>query len=79
MVDIIFDILYINQTPLTRYPLSERREALRRIINPVERRFEVHSFKEANTTQDIETELRKVVEEACVLFYEVAKVTGQKD
>lgn len=66
MLDIVFDILYINQTALTRYPLSERRAALRRVISPVERRFEVHGFTEANTVQDIETELRKVIAEGCV-------------
>jgi len=61
--DIMFDILYLNQTALTRYALSERRSALHRIINPVERRFEIHSFTKANTAEDIETELRKVIAE----------------
>jgi DNA ligase-4 len=65
--DIIFDIVYINQTSLTRYPLFERRKALQRIINPIDRRFEVHKFTEANTVQDIETALRKIIAEGYIL------------
>ena len=53
----------MNQTPLTRHPLYERRAVLHRIINPVERRFEIHNFSKANTVQDIETELRKIIAE----------------
>jgi DNA ligase-4 len=63
MEDIVFDIVYINRTSLTRYPLRERRNALHRIINPVNRRFEIHDFTKANTAQDIETELRKIIAE----------------
>lgn len=63
MTDIIFDIVFINQTSLTRYPLRERRAALHRIVNPVERRFEIHSFSKANTVLDIEMQLRKIVAE----------------
>ena len=48
---------------LTRYPLRERRDALHRIINPVERRFEIHSFTKADGVGDIEIELRKIVAE----------------
>lgn len=62
-VDIVFDILYMNQVSLTRHPLYERRNVLHRIINPVERRFEIHNFSKANTVQDIETELRKIIAE----------------
>lgn len=61
--DIIFDIVYLNGVSLTRYPLKERRNALHRIINPIERRFEIHSFTKADSVGDIETELRKIVAE----------------
>ena len=63
ILDIIFDILYLNHTALTRYPLHERRAALHRIINPVPRRFEVHTYTESNTVEDIESELRKAIAE----------------
>jgi DNA ligase 4 len=61
--DIIFDIVYLNGVSLTRYPLKERRDALHRIINPIERRFEIHGFAKADSVGDIETELRKIVAE----------------
>jgi len=64
-VDIVFDILYLNDTALTRYPLHERRAALHRIIRPLARRFEIHTYSQANTVPDIENELRKVVAEGC--------------
>lgn len=79
-VDIVFDIVYLNGVSLTRYPLSERRDALHRIINPVERRFEIHKFTKADSVEDIETELRKIIAEG----YTVREVflltpTGPKD
>ena len=66
-LDIVFDVLYMNQTSLTRHPLYERRAVLHRIINPVERRFEIHNFSKADTVQDIETELRKIIAEGYIL------------
>jgi DNA ligase 4 len=66
-LDIVFDVPYVNGISLTRYPLSERRNALHRIINPIERRFEVHGFEKGNTVADIEKELRKIVAEGYVL------------
>jgi len=59
----VFDVVYMNQTSLTRHPLYERRQLLHSIINPVERRFEIHNFSKANTVQDVETELRKIIAE----------------
>jgi DNA ligase 4 len=61
--DIVFDVLYVNGDSLTRLPLAERRQHLARILRPVERRFEIHSFTKGNTVQDIETELRKIIAE----------------
>jgi DNA ligase-4 len=55
--------VYLNGVSLTRYPLKERRDALHRIINPIERRFEIHNFTKADSVGDIETELRKIVAE----------------
>ena len=57
----------MNQTSLTRRPLYERRAVLHRIINPVERRFEIHNFSKADTVRDIETELRKIIAEGYTL------------
>lgn len=61
--DIVFDIVYLNGISVTRYPLSERREYLAKVLRPVERRFEVHGFTKGNTVQDIETQLRKIIAE----------------
>jgi DNA ligase-4 len=63
ILDIVFDVLYVNGKSLTRYPLVERRENLAKILRPVERRFEIHSFTKGNTVQDIETQLRKIIAE----------------
>ena len=77
--DIIFDIVYINQTSLTRYPLRERRDALHRIINPVNRRFEIHDFAKANSVKDIETELRKIVAEGYHSEFDVKLTLDLRD
>jgi DNA ligase-4 len=61
--DVVFDVLYVNGKSLTRVPLVVRRETLAKILRPVERRFEIHSFTKGNTVQDIETELRKIIAE----------------
>ncbi|OJJ50946.1 hypothetical protein ASPZODRAFT_148327 [Penicilliopsis zonata CBS 506.65] len=60
----IFDILYLNDKDLTRYTLRDRRNALSKAIIPVHRRFEIHPYQEATTTDEIETALRTVVAEA---------------
>jgi len=62
-LDIVFDIVYMNGESVTRSPLSKRRELLTKVLRPVERRFEVHSFTKGNTVQDIETQLRKIIAE----------------
>jgi len=62
ITDIVFDIVYLNGVSLTRYAMHERRKALHRIINPVDRRFEIHTYLVAHSVQDIEIELRKIVE-----------------
>jgi DNA ligase 4 len=60
----IFDILYLNDQPLTRYTLRDRRRALERSIVPIYRRFEIHEFKEATKAEEIEPLLREVVAQA---------------
>ena len=60
----IFDILYLNDQPLTRYTLRDRRRALERSVVPIHRRFEIHDFKEATKADEIEPLLREVVAQA---------------
>ncbi|KAL4796030.1 ATP dependent DNA ligase domain-containing protein [Aspergillus venezuelensis] len=60
----VFDILYLNGRDLTRYTLRVRRNALQKVIKPVHRRFEVHTFEEATTKAEVEATLRKAVAEA---------------
>jgi DNA ligase-4 len=60
----VFDILYLNARELTRYTLRDRRRALEKAIQPVHRRFEIHSYQEATKASEIEPILRKVIEEA---------------
>ncbi|KAH8705089.1 ATP-dependent DNA ligase IV [Talaromyces proteolyticus] len=60
----VFDILFLNDRDLTCYTLRDRRKALEKVIEPVHRRFEIHTYQEAAKASDIEPILRKVVEEA---------------
>lgn len=57
----VFDILYLNDRPLTRYILRERREALEKSIIPIHRRFELHEYKVASRVEEIEPMLRDVI------------------
>lgn len=60
----IFDILYLNDQPLTRYTLRDRRRALERSVVPIHRRFEIHDYREATKAEEIEPMLREVVAQA---------------
>ena len=60
----IFDILYLNDQPLTRYTLRDRRRALERSVIPIHRRFEIHEYREATKAEEIESLLREVVAQA---------------
>ena len=60
----IFDILLLNDEPLTNYTLRDRRRALEASIKSIHRRFEIHSYVEASEAIEIEPLLRKVVAEA---------------
>lgn len=60
----VFDILLLNDQPLARYTLRDRRKALERSITNVHRRLEIHTYHSACSADAIEPLLRKVVAEA---------------
>lgn len=60
----VFDILYLNDQPLTRYTLRDRHKALEKAVVGVHRRIEVHAYETASSADAIEPFLRKVVAEA---------------
>ena len=60
----VFDILHLNGTDLTRYDLKSRRNALERVVKPVERRMEILEYTNGYNWDDVENALRKVVAEA---------------
>ncbi|CAK7236882.1 DNA ligase (ATP) [Sporothrix bragantina] len=57
----VFDILYLNDQPLTRYTLYDRHRALERAVVGVPRRLEVHPYEKANSPDVIEPMLRQIV------------------
>ena len=57
----VFDILYLNDQPLTRYTLYDRRQALDRAVVGVPRRLEVHPYEKASSPDVIEPMLRQIV------------------
>jgi DNA ligase-4 len=60
----VFDCLYLNNTPLTKFTLRDRRKALERSVKTIHRRLEIHSYMEAKTEGEIESALRQVVLES---------------
>ncbi|EXJ76799.1 uncharacterized protein A1O5_01307 [Cladophialophora psammophila CBS 110553] len=60
----IFDILLLNDQPLTRYTLRDRRKALAASVRSEPERFEIHEYTVATKVEDVEDLLRKVVAEA---------------
>ena len=60
----VFDILYLNDQPLTRYTLRDRRKALERSVSTVHRRLELHEYTVGSKPSDIEPPLREVVAQA---------------
>ena len=60
----VFDILLLNDTPLTRYTLRDRRRALERAVKPEHRRLELHEYQVGTQEKEIEDALRKMVETA---------------
>ncbi|KAG8630697.1 hypothetical protein KVT40_002316 [Elsinoe batatas] len=61
---VVFDCLYLNDKPLTGFPLRKRREALEKSLIDVEKRIEKHTYTEACTAAEIEPILRKCVEDS---------------
>ncbi|KAI1654561.1 ATP-dependent DNA ligase [Daldinia decipiens] len=60
----VFDILYLNDQPLTQYTLRDRRNALEKAVPGVPYRLEVHKYDKANSADAIEPMLRKIVSDA---------------
>jgi DNA ligase 4 len=60
----VFDILFLNDQPLTRYILRDRRKALERSVSTIPRRLEIHTYTEASKVEEIEPLLRNVVAQA---------------
>lgn len=60
----VFDMLYLNDTPLSQYTLRDRYRALERSIKPVHRRLEIHGHTSATNSDAIEPLLREVVANA---------------
>lgn len=60
----VFDILYLNDVPLTRYTLRDRRRALERSVKSVHRRLEIHEHTVATKEKDVEDALRQIVASA---------------
>ncbi|KAI2609177.1 ATP-dependent DNA ligase [Hypoxylon sp. NC1633] len=60
----VFDILYLNDQPLTQYTLRDRRNALEKAVRGVPYRLEVHKYDKATSADAIEPMLRKIVSDA---------------
>ncbi|KAB5558031.1 hypothetical protein GE09DRAFT_98509 [Coniochaeta sp. 2T2.1] len=60
----VFDIVYLNDQPLTRYTMRDRRRALEKAVLGVPRRMEIHEYVAATSPDAIEPMLRKIVAEA---------------
>ncbi|KAH0435119.1 DNA ligase I [Colletotrichum camelliae] len=60
----VFDILLLNDQPLTQYTLRDRHRALEKAVKGVHRRLEIHQYETATSPDAIEPLLRKVVAEA---------------
>lgn len=60
----VFDMLMLNGTDLSRYTLRDRRNALERVVKPVERRLEILEYTVGKTQEDVDRALRKIVAEA---------------
>jgi DNA ligase-4 len=60
----IFDCLYLNDTPITKYTLRDRRKALEASVRSIHRRFEIHSYTVATEESEIGDQLRKVIAES---------------
>ncbi|TGJ79064.1 hypothetical protein E0Z10_g9701 [Xylaria hypoxylon] len=60
----VFDILFLNDQPLTQYTLRDRRNALAKAVPGEPHRIEVHEYAAATNPDEIEPMLRKIVSDA---------------
>ncbi|KAI1495699.1 DNA ligase [Biscogniauxia marginata] len=60
----VFDIVYLNDQPLTQYTLRDRRNALARAVPGVPGRLEILDYTKATSPDAIEPMLRKIVSDA---------------
>lgn len=60
----VFDLLYLNDSPITKFELRDRRKALEKSVINVHRRLEIHKYEKARSVESIEPFLRAIVAEA---------------
>ncbi|KAI1827391.1 DNA ligase I [Xylaria intraflava] len=60
----VFDIVFLNDKPLTQYTLRDRRKALAKAVLGEPHRLEVHDYTPAKSSDAIEPMLRKIVSDA---------------
>ncbi|KAI0976366.1 ATP dependent DNA ligase domain-containing protein [Xylaria arbuscula] len=60
----VFDIVLLNDQPLTQYTLRDRRNALAKAVPGEPYRLEVHDYTVATSPDEIEPMLRKIVSDA---------------
>ncbi|KAI0390407.1 DNA ligase I [Xylariaceae sp. FL0594] len=63
-VFIVYDIVFLNDQPLTQYTLRDRRNALTKAVPGVPKRLEVHKHTAATSPDEIEPMLRKIVSDS---------------
>ncbi|GAW22795.1 hypothetical protein ANO14919_123380 [Xylariales sp. No.14919] len=60
----VFDIVFLNDQPLTQYTLRDRRNALSQAVLGEPHRLEIHEYAAAASPDEIEPMLRKIVSDA---------------
>ncbi|KAI0799207.1 ATP dependent DNA ligase domain-containing protein [Xylaria sp. FL0064] len=60
----VFDIVLLNDQPLTQYTLRDRRNALAKAVPGEPHRLEVHDYVPATSPDEIEPMLRQIVSDA---------------
>ncbi|CAA21085.3 DNA repair ligase Lig4 [Schizosaccharomyces pombe] len=60
---VVFDILYLNGKSLVKYSLESRRRILEKVIVRESHRMSILPYKVGSTIEDIEAELRNVIQE----------------
>ena len=60
----VFDILYLNDKPLTQWTLRDRRKVLTASVRSQNDRFNIHGYTEGRTVADVESLLRDIITSA---------------